>query len=734
MQKNKYKNTRCVFAIFMRWMYIIFSLVLLPDIVGASPHIIDWSNNITGDNSSEIAILTGDTISFNVSANETVNWTWTLDGEDQDNDQDNWVYTFPSYGTYHVSVSGSNVNGSTQTVNWTVTSTLKFTDALGNNISITKKPERIVSLAPSNTEILFALGLGDRVVGVTSYCDYPPEAMSKEKVGGFYNPSVELVVNLTPDLILSSSGNDINVVNQLIEECETLNCTVVGLEAKTVDEIIENIKLVGKIADVNAGNLALEITQRINAVESNTSGLPEDQKPKVFYAIWYDPLYTGGNGTFADDLIQKAGGKNIASDFDGWYKISREDVLSSNPEVIVCSGMGGSGADVCNNIKNDAALKSVDAVVNNSLYVIGDPNIIERPGPRIASGLETIYALLNFPQGEVNATPVQITSPQSTSYEHGSTITVSYTSSASISTSFYSLDDGFVTSFDNEAATISPGSGSHSITIWVRDAGGDWGSDTLSFTVKSPPQQSYGGGGESSSPPEITVTTSAGKAVVSIPHIGAGSTVSVQIPDAQDVDVTGISIKAKRSVNSAKIAIKSLDSHPSDALTLDGVPYRYLEIKKQNIEEEDIDDLIIKFKVKRTWIADNEVDQKTIKLERYDNGQWNGLPTSKSKEDPTYLYYTANSPGLSYFAITGEKLVPPPAPSSPVETSPPATEPPTTTPKPTVSSTAMPTARPTIPPTPGEASKEKGICGPTAVALIVLLPMILHILLRRRKL
>lgn len=722
---------------------IILSLLLLSGIVFAAPEISTWYNNETENKALNISISAEDTVLFNVSANETVNWTWTLDGVEQymqaDANKGQWAYKFPSYGTYHVSVSGSNnASESTEPVNWTVTSTLRFTDALGNNVSITKKPNRIVSLAPSNTEILFALGLGDQVVGVTSYADYPPEAKSKTSVGGFYNPDVELVVNLTPDLILAHSGNDINVVDNLIGECRSINCTVAGLEASTIDEVIENIELVGKIADVNAGNLVLNITRRINAVESNASGLSEDQKPKVFYVIWYNPLYTAGNGTFAADLIQKAGGKNIASDLTGWGIMSSEVVLNSSPDMIICSGMGGSGVDICNNIKKDPVLKYVDAVIDNSLYVIGDPNIIERPGPRIAAGLETVYALLNFPQGETNATLVEVTSPKSTSYEYGSTITLSYTSSASAPTSFYRLDDGFVTSFDNGVATVSPDSGSHTITMWVRNDSGSWGSDTLSFTLNSPPQQSSGGGGGSTSPPKPTVTTSVGKAIVSVPSISAGNTVSMQIPDAEDVDITEISIQAKSRVNWAKITVKSLDSYPDDVPTPEGKAYRYLGIEKKNIDDENIAELIIKFKVKMAWIADNKVDQETIKLKRYNSGRWDDLPTNKTKEDPTYSYYTANSSGLSYFAITGEKQVFEPPASTPVETSPPVTETPTPTPTPTPEPTLSPTTAPnkrlTTPPAPIETTKNKGVCGPTIIVLIGTLPMILYTLLRRKKL
>lgn len=715
----------------MRRSTIIFFILML-NTVYAAPQIASWYNDRTEDSTLEISTTTENLILFNASANETVNWTWTLDGVVKDTDLDTnsgeWSYNFPAYGTYDVSASGTNENGSTQAVNWTVTSMLNFTDALGNNISITQKPQKIVSLAPSNTEILFALGLGDSVVGVTSYCNYPPEAASKTKVGGFYNPSVEEVVNLEPDLILAASGNDPTVTSDLIEKCENLNCTLIGLEAKTIDEIIANIELVGKIANVSYENVSKDVKDRVNAVESNTSTLPEEQKPDVFYVIWDNPLYTGGNGTFADDLIKKAGGKNIASGFNGWYMISPEFVLNST--VIICSGMGGSGADICNNIKNDAVLKYTDAVVNNRMYVVGDSNIIERPGPRIASGLETIYAFLNFPQGELNQTSVSITSPDATSYAYGSTITLSYTTGASTPISFYRLDDGFITSFESDAATISPGSGSHTITVWVRDANGEWGSDTLSFTVDSPPAQPTGGGGSSSSSPaKPTATTSAGETVVNIPYIGAGSTVSVQIPGAQNADVIEISVKPKSSVSSVKITIKSLDSIPGDTPSIEGNAYSYLDVDKQNIDDGNIDDLVIKFKVERAWVEDNEIDLETVNLKRYHDGQWNELPTSKSREDPTYIYFTANSPGLSYFAITGEKSAPVPPASAP--TTPQVTTPPTQPPSP--APTTTPPEIETAPPAQTVPKEKKGICGPTIMALIGTFPMILNRISKRKE-
>jgi|GEM_PF-87432 len=719
----------------MHRIILIFFLLTL-NTVYAAPELVSWYNNNTLDVATNISTTTENSIFFNATANETVNWTWTLDGVVKDTDIDTnsgeWSYNFPDYGTYNIGASGTNENGATQSVNWTITSVFNFTDALGNSISIKTTPQKIVSLAPSNTEILFALGLGDSVVGVTSYCNYPPEASSKTSVGGFQNPNVEGVEILGADLILASSGNDEITVNKLIDDCANLNCTLASIRAETIDAIMDNIELVGKITNADYVDLKNEINSRINAVEGNTSGLSEEEKPDVFYVIWDDPLYTGGNGTFAHDLIQKAGGKNIASDLDGWQMMNAEVVLSRNPDVIICSGMGGSGSSICSNLKNDAAIKYVDAVVNNRMYVVGDSNIVERPGPRIASGLETIYAFLNFPQGEVSQATVSTTSPLATSYAYGSTITVSYTTGASTPISFYRLDDGFITSFESDAATISPASGSHTITVWVRDANGDWGSDTMSFSVDSPPAQSSPGGGPSSSPAKPTATASEGGAVVSIPGISAGSTVSVQIPDAKDVDVTEISLKPKSSVSSVKITVKSMDSAPGEVSPLGVTAYGYMDISHQNIEDENIDELVIKFKVELEWMEEHGVDAQNIKLERYHDGTWNELPTSITREDPTYIYYTANSPGLSLFAITNRITEPVPITLPPVETSPPVTELPSITPSPTASPITPPAEIPKASQGQDEISEKKGICGPTVMPLIGLLPAILIFLLRKK--
>lgn len=254
-------------------------------------------------------------------------------------------------------------------------------DDLGRNVSLEAYPERIVSTAPSNTEILFALGLGDRVVGVTEYCDYPEEAAEKEKIGGFSTVDVERIVALEPDLVLSSELTGI----ENIEKLEELGVTVAVLQPKNVDGILVDIKLVGKLAGVEDRADALESTmkERIEAVQKENQDL---EKPDVFYVVWHDPLMSAGSGTFISDLIDMAGGTNIAQDMEGYKTISLEAVVDRDPDVIIASMGPGQHASY-NFIIEEERLKEVSSVKNGRVHAV-DQDIVSRAGPRIVDGLE----------------------------------------------------------------------------------------------------------------------------------------------------------------------------------------------------------------------------------------------------------------------------------------------------------------------------------------------------------
>ena len=245
-------------------------------------------------------------------------------------------------------------------------------------ICFNETPERIISLAPSNTEILFALGLGDKVVGVTDWCDYPPEALEKEKVGGPWTPDVEKILALQPDLILASDTNPFDIITNL----EGLGLTVFGIKSIDLADVQNDIRTVGEITDkeVEAQVLTSEMTEGIQAVTDVTSELEE--RPKVFYLI-DQYLWTVGQGTFIHELIVKGGGVNICQNITGYAMITIEEVIARNPEVIITSSLPG----VYEWAMNETSLNSTDARQNNRVFVCDD-NLAQRPGPRLVDGLE----------------------------------------------------------------------------------------------------------------------------------------------------------------------------------------------------------------------------------------------------------------------------------------------------------------------------------------------------------
>jgi len=250
-------------------------------------------------------------------------------------------------------------------------------DDLGRLVAINGTPQRIISLAPSNTEILFALGLGDKVVGVTDYCDYPPEALDKEKVGGYDTPDIEKIVALTPDLILVAYGTSIDVINTLVG----LGLTVFGIKSTDLDDVLNDIRTVGEITDkeVEAQALTSEMAVGIQAVTDQTEEL--EQKPRVFYIVWHDPLWTAGSGTFIHELIEKGGGVNICQNITGYTTISIEEVVARNPEIIIADEWSYDWA------RNATELASTNASQTDRIFTCDD-DLVQRPGPRLVEGLE----------------------------------------------------------------------------------------------------------------------------------------------------------------------------------------------------------------------------------------------------------------------------------------------------------------------------------------------------------
>ena len=267
-----------------------------------------------------------------------------------------------------------------------------FTDQLGRTVNLEKLPQRIISLAPSNTEILYAVGLADRVVAVTKYDNYPPEAKEKPNIGGFSDPNLEQIVSLSPDLVVAAPIHEKQVIPQL----EAKGITVLALAPKTLDEVMAAITLVGRVTgtESKASGVVSGMQQRIKAVTDKTDKLSASQKPKVLYVVWHDPLMGSGLETFHDELIRKAGGINMIVDATGYPSISLETVVKDNPDVILAGVGMGQGQDAPLKFAQDEPrLRDVSARQSNRVYGI-DSDLSGRAGPRIVDVLEEFARLI----------------------------------------------------------------------------------------------------------------------------------------------------------------------------------------------------------------------------------------------------------------------------------------------------------------------------------------------------
>ncbi len=264
---------------------------------------------------------------------------------------------------------------------------LEITDLKGRVTTLDKLPERIVSLSPANTEILFELGAGDKVVGVTSYCDFPEQVKAVEKVGTFEGPNMELIKKAQPDVVLAGGY----IQEDLIKNLEALNIPVISTEAMDFGSIFDSVKLIGKITgtEEKADALVNRMKESIAAISEKTK---DKAKKKVFYLVWMDPMTTAGSGTFINDVILAAGGVNAAAKVDGWAKYSAEELMLDNPDILVAAFHSTDDGITKDNIAKNPIYSKLDCVKKGHIYVMSDDNIISRPGPRIVKAIEEMAA------------------------------------------------------------------------------------------------------------------------------------------------------------------------------------------------------------------------------------------------------------------------------------------------------------------------------------------------------
>jgi iron complex transport system substrate-binding protein len=271
-------------------------------------------------------------------------------------------------------------------------SSVTYVDDIGRTVQITGIPQRIISLSPSNTEMVYALGLQDRLVGVTSYDDYPPDAKTKPIVSDYSTVDLEKIVNAQPDLVLADSIRQHDTVPAL----EKLGISVYVMTPDNMEMISSDLRTLGQITGKTkeASALATGMQARIKAVTDITAKLTVTQKPRVLFVTWHDPIWTAGNDTMIQYLINDAGGINIASDLKGYATITLESVVQRNPQIIVVMSSMGDQHTSLDYIRSNPQFASIDAVKNGQVVEI-DSDIFGRTTPRIVDGLETLAKLLH---------------------------------------------------------------------------------------------------------------------------------------------------------------------------------------------------------------------------------------------------------------------------------------------------------------------------------------------------
>jgi len=264
-------------------------------------------------------------------------------------------------------------------------------DDAGRTVEVVSNPQRLVSLAPSNTEILFALGLGDKVVGVTDFCDYPEEAKAIEQVGTYFEPNIEIIFSLSPDLVLA-----ITSLPEIIAKLEELGVPALILDPSDLEGILADIQLVGQAtgAEREAEALVSELRERIAVVTEKADDAKE--RVRVFCEIdATDPSkpWASGPGSFMDAMIHLSGGTNVAAGADSpWPQLSAEEIIAKDPEIIILAD--SKYGVTAESVRERPGWDVITAVKEGAIYDIDD-DLISRPGPRIVDGLETVAKIIH---------------------------------------------------------------------------------------------------------------------------------------------------------------------------------------------------------------------------------------------------------------------------------------------------------------------------------------------------
>ena len=263
-------------------------------------------------------------------------------------------------------------------------------DEAGRTVRVPLLPSRIVSLAPSLTETLYALGVQDRLVGDTDYCDFPPDAQKKQKVGGIINPNLEEIAALHPDLVLVTK--EINRL-ETVRALDALGIPAYATHSRNIDDILSTTQKLADLLGVpeNGKSLTTDLQSRLASLHSRLEAIPPS---RVLFVVWTEPLISVGKNTFIADALRKADAASIVESTQDWPQMSLEEVVRLRPEYLVfAESHSDTGSREFEALSNRPAWNILDAVRNHHFAVISDA--VNRPAPRIVSAIEDLARQLH---------------------------------------------------------------------------------------------------------------------------------------------------------------------------------------------------------------------------------------------------------------------------------------------------------------------------------------------------
>jgi len=266
-----------------------------------------------------------------------------------------------------------------------------YVDDIGREVTIDKVPQRIVSHVPSITETLFALGLEEKVVGVSDYCNYPEEVGLKPKVGNYFDPSVEKIVELEPDLVLTDGHS------QSINQLDSLGIKYMVIQPADIDGIFKGIELLGKVTGTEkaAEKLVGDMQKAMASVSDRVEGAPKVKVLYIFDATDLNNPWTAGPGSFADSLITMAGGDNIAAMAEGpWIQFSIEVIVDADPDILIIDTIMGTAVVDPVELEAHPAWRETTAVKQGRIGTVNG-DLVNRTGPRIVQGLEELARIIH---------------------------------------------------------------------------------------------------------------------------------------------------------------------------------------------------------------------------------------------------------------------------------------------------------------------------------------------------